>query len=400
MNKQSLLVRKRFISFVFFFALVLQGVAEGAFAEPGVNDSGSVQLPATSVKRLVREKPPVRKGIEWLRVPYDKAEDELIALFHKDIAKLEDLTSTIAIFNVRTPDEFPGHHSNRLRAKLEKILLTSRKLKVKQCASCEEARFDPLEIKQLAQVARELNVDMLISSEVVYMPEDLQLRVRVLNPNNGQIAWLKEYSVADLTRSREQLNDAMDDELSQRDSLSRVVLGEIAFSMALSPGVMWVPNIDTGSGRDLNGIPSVDLFIGERYDRGRRLFGFILGGAFNTSTPSTRARGTPLTMVGRVGPRFSYIFNPYNVSSAQFGLSTELGAMLGDSVTTGYLGFGPEIIMGKRFSLSLMPIFILPAKAKSPQIVVPAEAGGGVSGGDDIGKFGGFSLLMKFGMRW
>jgi hypothetical protein len=359
--------------------------------------------------------PPKSKTIDWVRVPYEKAEDEVLALFHRDVPKIEDLASEVAIYEVRTNGKYPAEHYRRLRSKLEKVLLSSKKMKIKQCVACEESRLFRTETGELkfeafstevgrpAKIASELGVDRLVYSEITYTPEDVILRIRVVQPSNGQLLWTKEYSAADVTKSRENWNDADPDELGNRDSLSRVILGEIAFTIALSPGFQMTPTIDRGRGSELLGMPSMDLFVGEKFDRGRRAFGFIFGGAVytgDTERPDNTMKGRPLGALFKAAPRFTYVFNPYNVATAKYSLSLEAGGVFGDTVGTAYVGLSPEIKMINRYSISVTPMYFFQTTAKEPTTTAPSQLGGGTVGGGTIGKWGGLALLFKLGMQW
>jgi hypothetical protein len=389
------------------------GSRNGAIEEKSPSANSVNPSPAIStsiVQTPKRTDPPIIQGVEWVRVSYDKAENEVLTLFQRDLPKLEEFSSSLAIYEVRTSGQLPSDYHRNFKSKLERVFLTSKRIKLKQCLTCEESRLIKTEdgkvryeafsndLTRPAKIANEIGVDHIVYSDLIYSAEDLQLRVKMVHPSTGQILWSKEYSTADVVKSRENWNDSDPEELSHRDSLSRVMIGEIAFTTVLSTGISYIPTINQGNGTQLLPGPSVDLFIGERYDRGRKLFGFQFGGI--ATALSGAERGTPLPWAVKVGPKAGWIFNPYNVSTGRWGLMTELGGLIGPGMTTGYLSIGPELKMINRFSVSILPMYILPTQAKDSEILVQNNDGSFSSSSSDAGKFGGFGFISKVSIHW
>lgn len=348
-----------------------------------------------------------------MRVSFDQAENEVLALFQRDLPKIEELSKELTVYEARTSGKLPTDYRRNLRSKLERVLLTSKNLSVKQCMACEEARVyrdEHGDIKyesyssdrsRPAKVASELGVPHLLYTEMAYTPEDLQLRVRLVDATTGRLLWTREYSTADVIKTREALRDADSGDISHGDALGNVLIGEVAFTMVLSPGIGVLPTVDNGGGSGMASYPSVDLFMGEKFDRGRKVFGFLLGGAFNMGGSGSSTGGTPLAWALRVAPRFRYVFNPYNVTTARYSIASELGAFIGTGVTTGYFGIGPEMAMVKRFSMSLTPIYILKGSVAQAANFTQGNDGHFNSSGDtEAGKFGGLGVLMKASINW
>lgn len=358
--------------------------------------------------------PPSSDDVEWLRVPFHQAEDQVLELFQRDLPKLEDKAREVAVFETKVSGSLPSDYRRHFRAKLERTLLTSKQLKIKQCQNCEQARIyrdekgevkyesSSSDLSRPAKIASEIGVDHFLYAEINYTPEDLQMRVRMVNASTGELRWAKDYSTADVVKTRENLNDADADELGHRDSLARVLIGEVAFTTVLSPGFGILPTIDKGNGTGVTGYPSVDLFLGEKFDRGRKVFGFLIGGTFTVGEADEKSRKEPLPWALRVAPRFKYVFNPYNIVTARYSIAGEIGGFISSGLATAYVGLGPEIAMIKRFSVSLTPIYIFPASIKGTQVFNQSSDGSFASAGtpDSSGRFGGFGVLMKANLNW
>ncbi len=371
----------------------------------------SVEAVPAPVTSRVNSAPPYEPGVEWLRVTFEKAENEVVSLFGRDIPKLEQIATDLVLYEVRLTGALPEGYEKSLRNKLERILLTSKTLRLKDCPSCEQSRLireadgrlryeeqnsDPVRPYRLAS---ELGAKHLLFIEVSYTPEDFQLRARLVESSRKEVSWAAEYSTSDVVASREQLVNSGSNSLEQSDALSRVLIGEIAFTTVLAPGVLYMPSINTGSGTSPLFYPSVDLLIGERYDRGRKRFGFIFGAAVNMATGPIR--GKPLPFAIRVAPQFRYMFNPYNISSARYSISGELGTVISAGVVTAYIGVGPELTMMQRFSVSLTPMYILPAQVAGSQVLTQQPDGTFQNApGSDIGKLGGLALMAKGNINW
>src|SRR5690606_18079990 len=124
-------------------------------------------------------------------IPYDQAENEVLGLFQKDIPLLEDKANDLAIYEVRVSGQLPPSYQKSFRNKLERVFLTSKKLRLKQCTICDESRIHKTESgeiryeaystdpKRPSKVAGVLGVDRLIFSDLTYHSEDLVLRIRM-----------------------------------------------------------------------------------------------------------------------------------------------------------------------------------------------------------------------------
>jgi hypothetical protein len=64
------------------------------------------------------------------------------------------------------------------------------------------------------------------------------------------------------------------------------------------------------------------------------------------------------------------------------------------------LSTGPEMTMGKRFSLTAMPMYVFPGTVKGTQFNIPINGKMESVGTPEQGKFGGFALLLKGAMTW
>lgn len=356
--------------------------------------------------------PPKMGDVEWLRISFEKAENEVLALFARDLPKIEKVTTELAIYEVRASGQLPPDYTKGFRSKLERILLTSKVLRLKDCPSCDESRLIREEDGQLRyethnsdpqrpyRIATQIGVGHLLYAELNYTPEDLQLRVRLVDTTLKQIQWTSEYSTADVVKTRERVvTGETEDTLAHGDSLSRVIIGEIAFTTVVAPGVLYLPSINSGAGSSPLFYPAADLFIGEKYDRGRKRFGFLFGAAINMGKGSST--GKPLPFLIRIAPQFRYTFNPYNVSSARYSVSGELGALFSAGMVTAYVGIGPEITMMERFSVSLTPMYIIPASVAGA-LVLNQRPDGSFENvpGAEIGKFGGFAMMVKGNINW
>lgn len=374
-------------------------------AKDGAKDGPSAP---TSTSAL----PPL-EGAEWLRVSFDQAENELMDLFQRDLPKVEEIAESLAIYEVRATGRLPQDYRRTVRNKLERVLIGSKKLSVKQCPACEESRVyrdEKGEVKyesfnsdtaRPSKLASQIGVGHLIYTEVAYTPEDLQLRVRVVDATNGQLRFAKEYSTADVVKTRESFYETEAGEIGHGDALGRVLIGEVAFTTVLSPGLSLLPTIDAGGGSGMSPSPTVDLFLGEKFDRGRKVFGFLVGGTFTMGDTGGETSGAPLSWSLRIAPRFRYVFNPYTVTNPRWSVAAEAGAFISTGLATAYVGLGPEMAMVKRFSVSVTPIYIIPSTVKASENFVEGSNGSfSNSGSTGGGKLGGPGVLMKASINW
>lgn len=354
--------------------------------------------------------PPSQPNVEWFRVPFEKAEAELLGLFERDVSRLEEQIDSIAVYSVKANGGLPPQYYRTLRGKLERVLLTSKKLQIKECSSCDEARLvrkqsgelryesSSTEKTTLREVGNSVGASTLLMASLDYSPEDLKLRVKAVDAATSNLRWSKEYSTADVTKTTENINGAGTGQLGHFDSLSRVLIGEIALTTVLSPGAVLLPTIDNGSGSELISVPSFDLSLGEKFDLGKKSFGFLFGGMINPKkVPVT---GLPLPFVMRGAGVLKYFFNPYNVTTARYSFHVEAGAFFSPGMTTGYVGLGPEVSLIQRFSMSVTPMYILPTSVADAQSIMEMPDGSMKSGNADLGKFGGFALSMKVNINW
>jgi hypothetical protein len=347
-----------------------------------------------------------------LHLSFDQAENEVLGRFQQDIPRIESITNKVAIYEVTVSGTLPDNYSDTLRSKLGRLILTSNRLRLIDCPQCQVARLVKDEKGELryestseekgrpGKMASEVGVKELLYAELNYSSSDVTLRIRVVSASDQEILWTGEYSTSGLVRDRGKLvNKEYNYEvLTNGDSLSQMIIGEIAFSMVFSPGVLWIPTIDEGSGSQRLFYPSIDIVIGEKFDSGYKRFGFLFGAAANAAEGAGIGRALPFVI--RVAPQFRYTFNPYNTSFARISIAGEMGGLISTGLATAYVGFGPEVTMVKRFSVSLTPMYMLPTTVKGGRILVAGEQGLTSQAQPDQGKFGGFALLLKGSMNW
>jgi hypothetical protein len=350
-----------------------------------------------------------------VHIPFEKAETELLSRFQQDLPRLERIADKVALYQVAATGNLPSDYSMSLRQHLEEILLTSRGLQLIDCANCQVSRLIKDSEGNLkyetfseepgrpAKVASEIGVEYLVYADLNYTPSDIQLRVRMIRPASGEVAWTNEYSTANIISDRQRIvGREYGIEQTQADgSVSHIVIGEIAFSFVFSPGVAWLPTIDQGYyGSSRAMYPSLDILIGEKYDNGHKRFGFLFGAITKAAEDDAYTKHLPWAI--RIAPQFRYTFNPYNTSAARVSLITEVGGLISSQLATAYLLMGPEFQMVKRFSVALLPMFILPTSVKGQGVLVEdpdgtfrTEAPAGSQG-----RFGGFGVLLKGSMNW
>lgn len=366
---------------------------------------------AQTPKPLKQPEPPAVEGVEWMKVPFEKAENELLRLLKEDLPKLEEKAMVVSVYQVTASGNLPNEYQKNFKTKMERVLLASRKLKIKPCTGCGESRLiksesgeiryesQSTDVDRMSKVGSQLGVDHMFMGEVTYTPEDLQMRVRMIRVPSGELEWSKEYSTADVIKSNESLDEAGRGDLGHQDSLSRVMIGEVALTISLSPGLLLLPTVDSGSGSEYTIAPNVDLFIGEHFDRMRKLFGFQIGGMFNLFPIADHS--TPVPWAVRTGPKFGYCFNPYNVTTARFSVTAEFGGLLSTGYVSGYFGAGPEVSMIRRFSVSVIPIYIIPRSVAGSETLIQQSGGGFTSSGkDSVGKLGGLGGVVKVNFNW
>lgn len=399
-------------AFLIVFAVPALAVAAVGFGDAAKRRGNPRCPPADS--EVANPNPTLRppRGQDWITVPFEKAENEVLALFGRDIKRISDITNEIVVFEVRTSGQLPDTYASDFRNKLERLILMTNSVKLKDCTGCDQARLfrnsdgevryesnnsDP---KRAAKFATDLGVYHFLYAELSYTPEDLKLRIRLVSQRDRTILFTGDYSTEDVIRVRETAIASGDiGGITTGDSLARVVIGEIAFAVVLAPGVLSLPSINAGGGSAQMFYPSVDLLIGERYDRGHKRFGFLFGAAVNMALGP--AVGKPLPFVMRIAPQFRYSFNPYAMRSTRYSVTGELGGMISTGMVTPYIGFGPEFMMEQRFAVNLVPMYIFPSAVSGAQIYTEA-AGGGLEpkNAPNLGTFGGFAVLIKGSINW
>lgn len=394
---------KTFSSAFFFVALSAPSLALAAPERaPGV--SQAVSPPA---------QPPAQSGVEWVKVSFEKAENELLSVVKKDLPELARKTSSVVLYEVQVEGPLPSDYSQTFRSKLEKVLMMESALRLKDCPGCEQSRLirkedgrlqyesQILDPKRASRIASELGVTTLLHAQITYTQEDLRLNLKLVDSEKNDVLWSRDYSTEEYLRDRDgrfRLDpEGPGDLVREGDSLSHVMLGEIAFTMALSPGAILMPTIDRGAGADRAFYPAVDLLIGERYNRGYDRFGFVFGAAFNMASGISKSQG--LAFLARVGPNFRHTFNPYNVTSARYSMVGEGGVAIGPGLTTPYVGLGAEISMIRRFSVTCMPMYFLTSDVS--QEVAQEINGEIVAGRGPVeGRFGGLGVMLKGNITW
>src|SRR5258708_3071922 len=72
-----------------------------------------------------------------LHLSFDQAENEVLGMFQRDLPRLEALGQKLAIFEASVSGALPANYSSSLRNKLERIVLTSNKLRLVDCPQCQ-----------------------------------------------------------------------------------------------------------------------------------------------------------------------------------------------------------------------------------------------------------------------
>lgn len=347
-----------------------------------------------------------------LHISFEQAENEVLMQFRQELPRLQAKTKKIAIYEVTATGALPPGFTDSFRNKLERVILNGQSVQIIHCPQCQTSRlvkdsegklrYESMseEVGRVAKIASELGVQDVLYADVSSSAEDLNLKVRLVSASDQQIHWSGEYSTAQMVSQKQKLvqREFGTEEIGTGDSLNRMLIGEIAFTMALSPGIMMVPTIDEGRGNERLFYPSVDLFIGEKFDQGHKRFGFLFGGAFSAIEGETAGKPAPYLI--RVAPQFRYTFNPHNTTTARWSVVTEAGGMISSGLATFYASAGPEIMMVRRFSVSVMPMYILPTNVKGGTRIVQQNGNTTTNAGNDQGRFGGMGVLFKGTWTW
>lgn len=357
--------------------------------------------------------PPAVPGVDWIETTYEDVERDLLEQFAKDLPRLEELAPKLTLFSVRANGSVPMDYYRVLQGRIEGILLRSAKIVLKDCARCDagtiergaegDVSYFPMsqDVSFRRTVAKEIGTNHFLLVEQNYNQAEMRLQVRLIDAESGAIQWTKDYSSSAMAQ---RLNKAIEEVPlgSSYASRERALIGEIAFKAAFSPGFSYFPTINTGRGSELMAYPSLGITLGERFDSGFKEFGFGLFLAFDMSEGKGARVGKPAPFFMQMGPHFKYIFNPYNVTSARWIADFEFGALISQGVTTAYLAAGPEVRMINRFSIAVLPAFILNARAKNPDVKVKDDTGRDIpiETGKDEGTIGGMALLVRANITW
>jgi hypothetical protein len=388
-----------------------------ASASTPASTHSTTSAPTQSEVATNLSEPPAIQDVDWIKVPFDQAENEVLALLKQDLPKIRKKAQRITIIGVRLRGAIPKGESITAREKIERVFLSDTQFEVKDCKACTEAklirgedgqlRYEALSIEdsRVKEKLLALGTDGVLEAELAYHPEDLKVLIKIVHPETHELLFSKQYSTADIIKTRQNLDESAGldtpyDVLTHRDAFSRVIIGEIAFTPVLSAGMSYYPSVDNGKGSALTSMPSVDLFMGEKFDRGRRVFGFQIGAAMNLGTKPEA--GTPLPFIIHVAPKFKWVINPYNVTTAKWAITGELGGIIATGYSSGYLGIGPEMVMIKRFSVSLTPMYILKREAAPEQTLVEGDNGTVINAGTNgsAGEMGGFAIAAKVNINW
>jgi len=401
---------RRFVSsFLLSMIVAVFGIQGLAFGQTETSSKTSVTQDIQSLK------PPSDPSIKWIRVSYQKAEDEVLALLQKDLAHIEKVSTKVAVYQIKMNHLIPVHHKITLRSKIERILLSSEKITLKECTECEKAVIQQNSQGQLqyetlasrkdgATVANDVGAEQLINVSLEYSPEILALNIRISDPQDGEILLTRTYTTQNVIQN-DGSNSSFGDGIGRDDSLQEVVIGQIAFAVSLGFGFSFLPTTDLGAGTRLVGYPGIELFLGERFNRSHSLFGFFLKGYAAISSETDRDDDGnvrhQLPFVASFGTRYRYTFNPYTTTRPRWGVRMEGGMMLSAGVTTGYLGVGPEVGLIRRFSVAVMPMYIIKTTVKTLPAIATNLAGQTKNfEGQSIGKFGGFGVGLNVNLNW
>ncbi|MEK7691281.1 MAG: hypothetical protein AAB425_09690, partial [Bdellovibrionota bacterium] len=328
-----------------------------------------------------------------------------------DLGRVEGVAHDLTIYEIKASGQLPPTYQRDLRAKLERVLLTSSRIKVHECRGCDEARLLKNENGEILYESTSSDRDRVsklvassgathfISAELGYSTEELSLRVKVTEATSGTLQWTKTYSASEIVAQSDSNTDTGAGDLHATDGLSRALIGEIAFQTVISPGFFLTPSVASGGSSSLVANPSLDIVLGEKYAGGHRAFGFLVGGVIGLG-PSPKT-GTNIPWLLRIAPQFKYFFNPENVTTARYGITGEAGGIVSTGLVTGYLGAGPEVSMIRRFSVTLLPMYIFSATvAGAQQLEQQTDGSFKQKQTAPMGTFGGFAMSMKVNINW
>lgn len=381
----------------------------------GSRDQGSApSTPAPApIAKAETASPPVSKDVEWLRVPFDKAENELLKLFQKDLPEVAKQSSEFVLYDIRVTGNISPAYAAEFKRKLETTLLSSGKIRLKDCPQCDESRVVRTESGEVryesrssdparpARIAHETGVDHLLSAELEYTPEEVKLRLRLVQASTGTLAWTAGYSTADVIQTRESLADG-EARIGKGESLSHVLIGEIAFTTVVSPGVSFLPGYSPSGQATRTAYPSLDILIGEKFDRGHKRFGFLIGTSLTLGEKQNPMSDTThIPWFLRFAPQFRYTFNPYAAKNARYSIVSEVGGLISLGYSSAYLALGAEAQMINRFSVSVIPAYVMKASLKSStQLYEQPDGSWNSSGQRELAKIGGLALFVRGNINW
>ncbi len=364
----------------------------------------SKALPAESLPESLSVAPGATADAGWEKISFKEAETALLASFKKDASALKERVSDLVILDVRVTGEgLPSNYRSQLKGQLERVLVESESIAVKDCPACMVGRFSRnaqgdwvyQNGSQSTDPAKAVGATHALIAEADYSPENFELRVRIVRADSSSIIWSKAYSTQEEARKAEAAAHGEDPNGNQ---LGQRLIGEIAFTVVVSSGITFMPGLSSGGlSADMLPYPQVSLLLGEKFDRGSKAFGLKVNAL--VGIPTGGAGSLPPPYYVGAGPAFKWTLNPWERRSPRWSFEFEGGALISSNVATAYAGIGAEMLMMERFSISAVPMFIIPGSVGSPPVMV--DNGSGTfqqMSSPALGKVGGFalSLLMKF----
>lgn len=371
-------------------------------------EAEAVAVPAAAdLPQPMALEPPASGGASWEKITFAEAETALLNDFRKDAGMLSGRISDLVILDIRaTGDGLPPHYRSQLKGELERILVAAESITVKDCAGCMVGRFSRNAqgdwqyqngVPSTAP-AKAAGATFALVAEADYTPENFEIRVRVLHTETGNVVWSKGYSTEELARKAEAETHGED---ANGTLLGQRLIGEIAFTVGVTAGVAFMPGISQGGiSADMLPYPQVSLLLGEKFDRGSKSFGLKVNAMVMIPTSGGGIPPSPF-YIG-AGPLFRFTLNPWERRAPRWSFDLEAGALVSANVATGYGGVGVEMLMMQRFSLTVMPIFIVPGSVGGPVAMVENPATGAFEqqSGASPGKVGGFGLSVGMTFNW
>jgi hypothetical protein len=350
--------------------------------------------------------PPTSSAVSWESISFEEAETALLTSFKKDAGTLRERVSDLVILDVRVKGEgLPPTYRSLLKGKIEQILVESEGVTVRDCAGCMLGRFKrdaqgnwsyENGAMNLAPVeAAGASHAMIVEAD--YTPENLEMRFRVVQAKSSAIIWSKAYSTTEEARKADALAHGEDPDGSK---LGQRLIGEIAFTTVFAGGVAFMPGISSGGfTADMLPYPQVSILFGEKFDRGSKLFGIKLGGMVMVPNAAAGTTLPPMFYV-TASPAFKLTFNPWERRGPRWSMDFEVGALVSGNVATAYGAVGIEMLMMERFSVSVMPMLIIPGSVGGTEAMVPDGDSFTRVAGESPGRVGGFGLSAFLKFNW